>query len=158
MDLYPWRFDSIHSHCHDDVNSILNILKNFPCCEVSCVVTQKSGTSGNPPSMMHTDWGVQCGKDSIGFHLQRKEAKRFDTLISWCSFNSTILRECPSPRLSWLSCLQVAWIAGFLLLQMHQYVSAQWCARNPGVTRYTCFTLNEWTTLIYLLELWSNLK
>jgi hypothetical protein len=33
MDLYPWSFDSIHSHCHDDVNSILNIfriiLKNF---------------------------------------------------------------------------------------------------------------------------------
>jgi hypothetical protein len=29
MDLYPQRFDSIHSHCHDDVNSILNILKEF---------------------------------------------------------------------------------------------------------------------------------
>jgi hypothetical protein len=28
MDLYPWRFDSIYSHCHDDVKfsiSILNI-------------------------------------------------------------------------------------------------------------------------------------
>jgi hypothetical protein len=29
MDLYPWSFDSVHSHCHDDVISILNILKNF---------------------------------------------------------------------------------------------------------------------------------
>jgi hypothetical protein len=29
MDLYPWSFDSIHSHCHDDVISILNILKEF---------------------------------------------------------------------------------------------------------------------------------
>jgi hypothetical protein len=29
MEQYPWRFDSIHSHCHDDVISILNILKNF---------------------------------------------------------------------------------------------------------------------------------
>jgi hypothetical protein len=26
---YPWSSDSIHSHCHDDVNSILNILKEF---------------------------------------------------------------------------------------------------------------------------------
>jgi hypothetical protein len=23
MELYPWRFDSIHSHCQDDVNSFL---------------------------------------------------------------------------------------------------------------------------------------
>jgi hypothetical protein len=29
MELYPWRFDSIHSHCHDDVILILNILKNL---------------------------------------------------------------------------------------------------------------------------------
>jgi hypothetical protein len=29
MDLYPWSFDSINSHCHDDVISILNILKEF---------------------------------------------------------------------------------------------------------------------------------
>jgi hypothetical protein len=29
MELYPWRFDSIHSHCHDDVISVLNILKEF---------------------------------------------------------------------------------------------------------------------------------
>jgi hypothetical protein len=28
-DRYPWRFDSIHSHCHDDVILILDILKNF---------------------------------------------------------------------------------------------------------------------------------
>jgi hypothetical protein len=26
MDLYPWRFDSIHSHCHDDV---IIFLKEF---------------------------------------------------------------------------------------------------------------------------------
>jgi hypothetical protein len=31
MDLYPWRLDSIHSHCHDDVISILN---NFPVMAV----------------------------------------------------------------------------------------------------------------------------
>jgi hypothetical protein len=29
MELYPWRLDSRHSHCHDDMISILNILKNF---------------------------------------------------------------------------------------------------------------------------------
>jgi hypothetical protein len=29
MDLYPWSFDSIHPHCHDDVILILNILQYF---------------------------------------------------------------------------------------------------------------------------------
>jgi hypothetical protein len=29
MELYPWSFDSIHSHCHEDVILILNILKNL---------------------------------------------------------------------------------------------------------------------------------
>jgi hypothetical protein len=33
--LYPWRFDSIHSHCHDDVIQFLIFFKNFPCREVS---------------------------------------------------------------------------------------------------------------------------
>jgi hypothetical protein len=29
MDQYPWRFDSIHSHCHDDVIILYSILKNL---------------------------------------------------------------------------------------------------------------------------------
>jgi hypothetical protein len=29
MELYPWSFDSIHSHCHPDVILIVNILKYF---------------------------------------------------------------------------------------------------------------------------------
>jgi hypothetical protein len=29
MELYPWRFDSLHFHCHDDVNSILHNFKEF---------------------------------------------------------------------------------------------------------------------------------
>jgi hypothetical protein len=28
MDWYPWSFDSIHSHCHDDVIILYSILKN----------------------------------------------------------------------------------------------------------------------------------
>ena len=33
------------------------------------------------PSIMLTDWGVQCSKDSIGLPLRHNEAKHFDTLI-----------------------------------------------------------------------------
>jgi hypothetical protein len=47
------EFDSIHSHCHDNVISTLNIVKNFACRGVSrtsATRSKKIGTSGNPPS------------------------------------------------------------------------------------------------------------
>jgi hypothetical protein len=52
MDLYAWSFDSIHSHCHDDVNAILNILKNFKEFWAKAHLRntfRKNGMSGNLP-------------------------------------------------------------------------------------------------------------
>jgi hypothetical protein len=62
MDLYPWRFDSILSHCHDDVISILNILKNFPCREVSRTSgtsSEKTGSSRTSPKQVFYQQGLQ---------------------------------------------------------------------------------------------------
>jgi hypothetical protein len=48
-DQYPWRFDSIHPHCNDDVISILNILKEFCLLRTSATRSKKVGTTGNLP-------------------------------------------------------------------------------------------------------------
>jgi hypothetical protein len=56
MELYPWRFDSIHPHCHDDVNSILNILKNFGLSRTSATCSEKTGSSGTCLTMKEEEY------------------------------------------------------------------------------------------------------
>jgi hypothetical protein len=55
IQLYPWRFDSIHSHCNDDMISILNILKNFhrfwAIAHLRGVLKKKTGLSGTSPTI-----------------------------------------------------------------------------------------------------------
>jgi hypothetical protein len=51
MELYPCRFDSIHCHCHDDMNSILNILKNFGLSRTSATRSEKTCLSRTSPTV-----------------------------------------------------------------------------------------------------------
>jgi hypothetical protein len=48
----PWIFNSIHSHCQDDVNSILNISKNFGLSGTSAAHSKETGSRGNPPGIL----------------------------------------------------------------------------------------------------------
>jgi hypothetical protein len=41
----------MHSHCHDDVNSILNILKNFGLSRTSATRSEKVAMSETSPNI-----------------------------------------------------------------------------------------------------------
>jgi hypothetical protein len=60
MDPYPWSFVLLHSHCHDAVNSILNILKNFGLSRTSATHSKNARISGNPPEQTRDYNHVQC--------------------------------------------------------------------------------------------------
>jgi hypothetical protein len=53
MELYPWSFDSIHSHCHDDVNSFsFNFEEFWAIARYRAPpghVIEKVGSGGNTP-------------------------------------------------------------------------------------------------------------
>jgi hypothetical protein len=77
MDLYPWRFDSIHSHCHDDVISIFNILKEFWAIARYRAplqrIQKKSESAGTSP--------LQLLSECIEFHPQPQSHRHLQTQL-----------------------------------------------------------------------------
>jgi hypothetical protein len=68
MDLYPWRFDSIHSHSYDDGIIFYSILKEFGLSRTSATRSEEVSSVGNPPG------GGILGKAAI-------KAKEIETIL-----------------------------------------------------------------------------
>jgi hypothetical protein len=74
MELYPWRFDSIHSHCHEDGIIFYSILTEFELTRTSATRSKNVRVSGTSPYILWITRG-----DPLGPPRYQNRHKRFNS-------------------------------------------------------------------------------
>jgi hypothetical protein len=83
MELYPWSFDSIHSHCHEDGIISYSILKEFGLSRTSATCSKRTGFTQTSPNKA-SERGAKFYPRSCYFSL--KVLKIFSTCMIECNY------------------------------------------------------------------------
>jgi hypothetical protein len=163
-DRYPWSFDSIHSHCHDDVILILNILKNFKehLRGMRPARLKKTGSSGtSPPISLVTGAPYRLTQFMPGYQFKQimscltitkitpDNTDRFWEMRLLISAWNKNMQDIYVP--SWVSCLDESMSIWNMRWSCPGYV---FCPRKPHPVGNEYHTIADgFTTILYATEI-----
>jgi hypothetical protein len=152
---YPWRFDSIHSHCHEDGIIFHSILKEFqivlaiahlrgmrPAC------SEKVAMSGNCPGTDPLPFGTSCTRlllSAICIALPMPIFISYFSCYSWIGLRTGAFDRFVK---------SYTWFIGSLIL-----LHAQFCKRTGAFDRFvkSCCTFPSLGLAFNVISLWSSI-